>query len=164
MCERLRFCYADQHYAQVRGELEYIAQNLEAESWSMAVDQNYLKSLNKEAIKRQDVIYGNVCVCGGSGGVGGCFLSISACFLEAAEGGGGSLTLTLLVFSRVHSDGDAPRADLEDPPPGLHVRAEALPADRGRQAGPALPQRGGAAQSPPALSQLPQSAAERSST
>ncbi|XP_056911662.1 rho guanine nucleotide exchange factor 18a isoform X2 [Takifugu flavidus] len=47
----------DLHYAQVRGELEYIAQNLEAESWSVAVDQSYLKSLNKEAVKRQDVIY-----------------------------------------------------------------------------------------------------------
>lgn len=42
----------------MRGELEYIAQNLEAESWSVAVDQSYLKSLNKEAVKRQDVIYG----------------------------------------------------------------------------------------------------------
>lgn len=47
----------DSHYAALRGELESDAQNLEAESWSLAVDQNYLKDLNKEAIKRQDVIY-----------------------------------------------------------------------------------------------------------
>lgn len=38
--------------------MEYLAQNLESESWSMAVDQNYLKSLSKEAVKRQEVIYG----------------------------------------------------------------------------------------------------------
>ncbi|XP_070774898.1 rho guanine nucleotide exchange factor 18a [Enoplosus armatus] len=47
----------DSHYAVLRGELESDAQNLEAESWSVAVDQNYLKALNKEAVKRQDVIY-----------------------------------------------------------------------------------------------------------
>lgn len=38
--------------------MEYLAQNLESESWSVAVDQNYLKSLSKEAVKRQEVIYG----------------------------------------------------------------------------------------------------------
>lgn len=54
------FCRADVHYAQLRGELEHIAQNLEAQSWSVAVDQNYLKSLNKEAVKRQEVIYGGL--------------------------------------------------------------------------------------------------------
>ncbi|XP_074507881.1 rho guanine nucleotide exchange factor 18a isoform X1 [Sebastes fasciatus] len=47
----------DSHYAVLRGELESDHQNLEAESWSVAVDQNYLKALNKEAVKRQDVIY-----------------------------------------------------------------------------------------------------------
>uniref|UniRef100_A0A3Q1BUZ9 Rho/rac guanine nucleotide exchange factor (GEF) 18a n=1 Tax=Amphiprion ocellaris TaxID=80972 RepID=A0A3Q1BUZ9_AMPOC len=47
----------DSHYAALRGELESDSQNLEAESWSLAVDQNYLKDLSKEAIKRQDVIY-----------------------------------------------------------------------------------------------------------
>ncbi|KAM9349885.1 rho guanine nucleotide exchange factor 18a [Symphorus nematophorus] len=47
----------DSHYALLRGELEVNARNLEAESWSVAVDQNYLKALNKEAVKRQDVIY-----------------------------------------------------------------------------------------------------------
>ncbi|XP_041849626.1 rho guanine nucleotide exchange factor 18a [Melanotaenia boesemani] len=47
----------DSHYVQLRGDLELDAQNLEAESWSLAVDQNYLKALSKEAVKRQDVIY-----------------------------------------------------------------------------------------------------------
>ncbi|XP_028282780.1 rho guanine nucleotide exchange factor 18a isoform X2 [Parambassis ranga] len=47
----------DSYYALLRGELEFDAQNLEADSWSLAVDQNYLKVLNKEAIKRQDVMY-----------------------------------------------------------------------------------------------------------
>lgn len=51
-------CHPDSHYALLRGEFESDAQNLEAESWSVAVDQNYLKALNKEAVKRQDVIYG----------------------------------------------------------------------------------------------------------
>ncbi|XP_040000244.1 rho guanine nucleotide exchange factor 18a isoform X2 [Xiphias gladius] len=47
----------DSHYARLQGELESDAENLEAESWSTAVDQKYLKALNKEAAKRQDVIY-----------------------------------------------------------------------------------------------------------
>ncbi|KAM3605019.1 uncharacterized protein V6R79_019326 [Siganus canaliculatus] len=47
----------DSHYAALRSELDSNAQNLEAESWSMGVDQNYLKSLSKEDVKRQDIIY-----------------------------------------------------------------------------------------------------------
>ncbi|XP_026170347.1 rho guanine nucleotide exchange factor 18a [Mastacembelus armatus] len=47
----------DSHYARLRGEIECDAQNLEAESWSVAVDQNYMKTPTKEAVKRQDVIY-----------------------------------------------------------------------------------------------------------
>ncbi|XP_047446647.1 rho guanine nucleotide exchange factor 18a [Mugil cephalus] len=47
----------DAYYTLLREELESDAQNLEAESWSLAVDQNYLNALSKEAIKRQDVIY-----------------------------------------------------------------------------------------------------------
>ncbi|KAJ8387720.1 hypothetical protein AAFF_G00150210 [Aldrovandia affinis] len=47
----------DAHYAAVRGELECDAQDLEAESWSVAVDQHFLKRHQKEAVKRQDVIY-----------------------------------------------------------------------------------------------------------
>ncbi|XP_054481012.1 rho guanine nucleotide exchange factor 18a [Anoplopoma fimbria] len=47
----------DSHYTQLQGELESDHQNLEAGSWGVAVDQNYLKALNKEAVKRQEVIY-----------------------------------------------------------------------------------------------------------
>jgi len=53
-------CHLDSHYSQLRCELESDAQNLEAESWSVAVDQDYLKNLSKEAVKRQDVIYGRL--------------------------------------------------------------------------------------------------------
>lgn len=53
-------CHSDSHYVQLQGELDSDAQNLEAESWSLAVDQNYVKALNKEAVKRQDVIYGRL--------------------------------------------------------------------------------------------------------
>lgn len=56
----LSVCHPDYHYAVLRGELESNAQNLEAESWSIAVDQNYLKALNKEAVKKQDIIYGKL--------------------------------------------------------------------------------------------------------
>ncbi|XP_067330449.1 rho guanine nucleotide exchange factor 18a isoform X2 [Channa argus] len=47
----------DSHYVGLRVELEVDSQGLEAESWSTAVDQNYMKGLNKEDAKRQDVIY-----------------------------------------------------------------------------------------------------------
>ncbi|XP_032420617.1 LOW QUALITY PROTEIN: rho guanine nucleotide exchange factor 18a [Xiphophorus hellerii] len=47
----------DSHYAELQADLESDSRGLEAESWSSAVDQNYLMSLNKEAVKRQDVIY-----------------------------------------------------------------------------------------------------------
>uniref|UniRef100_A0A671YX48 Rho/Rac guanine nucleotide exchange factor 18 n=1 Tax=Sparus aurata TaxID=8175 RepID=A0A671YX48_SPAAU len=47
----------DSHYAAVRAELESDAQDLEAESWSSAVDQQHVKKLSKEMVKRQDVIY-----------------------------------------------------------------------------------------------------------
>ncbi|KAK5860234.1 hypothetical protein PBY51_021725 [Eleginops maclovinus] len=45
------------HYTLLQGELVSDFQNLEAESWSVRVDQNYQKALSKEAVKRQDVIY-----------------------------------------------------------------------------------------------------------
>uniref|UniRef100_A0A671YYJ1 Rho/Rac guanine nucleotide exchange factor 18 n=1 Tax=Sparus aurata TaxID=8175 RepID=A0A671YYJ1_SPAAU len=48
---------SDSHYAAVRAELESDAQDLEAESWSSAVDQQHVKKLSKEMVKRQDVIY-----------------------------------------------------------------------------------------------------------
>ncbi|XP_047198822.1 rho guanine nucleotide exchange factor 18 isoform X3 [Hippoglossus stenolepis] len=47
----------DTHYAAVRADLESDAQDLEAESWSLAVDQQYVKKHLKEMVKRQDVIY-----------------------------------------------------------------------------------------------------------
>ncbi|XP_069042256.1 rho guanine nucleotide exchange factor 18 isoform X1 [Lepisosteus oculatus] len=47
----------DGHYAALRAELEVESQDLEAESWSLAVDPQYLKKHSKDAIKRQDVIY-----------------------------------------------------------------------------------------------------------
>ncbi|XP_059425240.1 rho guanine nucleotide exchange factor 18-like isoform X1 [Carassius carassius] len=47
----------DAYYATVRGELEAIVQDFEVESWSLAVDQDFLKKHSKEMIKRQDVIY-----------------------------------------------------------------------------------------------------------
>ncbi|XP_043991017.1 rho guanine nucleotide exchange factor 18a [Gambusia affinis] len=47
----------DSYYANLQADLESDSCGLEAESWSSAVDQNYLMSLNKEAVKRQDVIY-----------------------------------------------------------------------------------------------------------
>uniref|UniRef100_A0A3B3UW71 Rho/Rac guanine nucleotide exchange factor 18 n=1 Tax=Poecilia latipinna TaxID=48699 RepID=A0A3B3UW71_9TELE len=45
------------HYAAVRADLESDAQDLEADSWSLAVDQHYLKKHSKDVAKRQDVIY-----------------------------------------------------------------------------------------------------------
>nr|XP_020447018.1 rho guanine nucleotide exchange factor 18-like [Monopterus albus]XP_020447019.1 rho guanine nucleotide exchange factor 18-like [Monopterus albus] len=47
----------DSHYVELWAEMEADARNLEAESWSVAVDPNYVKSLTKEAVNRQDVIY-----------------------------------------------------------------------------------------------------------
>ncbi|KAK6303018.1 hypothetical protein J4Q44_G00273730 [Coregonus suidteri] len=47
----------DGHYSALRAELEADAQDLEGESWSVSVDQQYIKRLHKDAIKRQDVIY-----------------------------------------------------------------------------------------------------------
>ncbi|XP_057714203.1 rho guanine nucleotide exchange factor 18a [Corythoichthys intestinalis] len=47
----------DGHYSSLRDGLERDSQSLEAESWSVAADQDYLRTLDREAIKRQDVIY-----------------------------------------------------------------------------------------------------------
>lgn len=44
---------------QLMGEFEAEAKELEADSWSLGVDQQYLQQLDKELVKRQDVIYGN---------------------------------------------------------------------------------------------------------
>ncbi|XP_062411827.1 rho guanine nucleotide exchange factor 18 isoform X2 [Sardina pilchardus] len=47
----------EDYFAGVRVDLEADAQDYELESWSRAVDQQYLKTHSKEAIKRQDVIF-----------------------------------------------------------------------------------------------------------
>ncbi|KAG2463467.1 ARHGI factor, partial [Polypterus senegalus] len=47
----------DVQYASLRSELDLDSQDLEAETWSMAVEQTYLKQYSQQAIKRQDVIY-----------------------------------------------------------------------------------------------------------
>ncbi|XP_053490399.1 rho guanine nucleotide exchange factor 18 isoform X3 [Ictalurus furcatus] len=47
----------DAYYNNVRAELDSMAQDFEVESWSLAVDQHFLKKHSKEVIKRQDVIY-----------------------------------------------------------------------------------------------------------
>ena len=46
----------------LQSELVGDAMDLEAESWSLAVQPHFCKSQEKHIIKRQDVIYG-VCVC-----------------------------------------------------------------------------------------------------
>lgn len=52
------FHFSDAHYVTVKADLESDAQDLEAESWSLAVDQQHVKKHSKETVKRQDVIYG----------------------------------------------------------------------------------------------------------
>ncbi|XP_030607959.1 rho guanine nucleotide exchange factor 18a [Archocentrus centrarchus] len=47
----------DSHYTLLQLDLETDAQNLEADSWSLVVDQNYLKTLNKADITKQDIVY-----------------------------------------------------------------------------------------------------------
>uniref|UniRef100_A0A668W2A6 Uncharacterized protein n=1 Tax=Oreochromis aureus TaxID=47969 RepID=A0A668W2A6_OREAU len=42
---------------QLMGEFEAEAKELEADSWSLGVDQQHLQQLGKELVKRQDVIY-----------------------------------------------------------------------------------------------------------
>lgn len=43
---------------QLMGEFEAEAKELEADSWSLGVEQHYLQQLDRELVKRQDVIYG----------------------------------------------------------------------------------------------------------
>ncbi|KAM7383737.1 hypothetical protein PAMA_011206 [Pampus argenteus] len=47
----------DIYYTSVLEEMELEGQDFKADSWSMAVDSNYLQSHRKNIIKRQDVIY-----------------------------------------------------------------------------------------------------------
>uniref|UniRef100_A0AAY5EYE2 Rho/rac guanine nucleotide exchange factor (GEF) 18a n=1 Tax=Electrophorus electricus TaxID=8005 RepID=A0AAY5EYE2_ELEEL len=44
-------------FSTLREDLETDARDFEAPTWSLAVDQQYIKAYSKEAIKRQDVIY-----------------------------------------------------------------------------------------------------------
>lgn len=53
--------YTDGRYNALREDLEADARDFEAPTWSLAVDQNYLKNYSKDAIKRQDVIHGKRC-------------------------------------------------------------------------------------------------------
>ncbi|NXF28763.1 AKP13 protein, partial [Nyctibius bracteatus] len=48
---------ADMNEGQLMGDLELDSQQLEAESWSQVVDSKFLQQQNKDAVKRQDVIY-----------------------------------------------------------------------------------------------------------
>ncbi|TMS12907.1 A-kinase anchor protein 13 [Larimichthys crocea] len=43
--------------SQLMGEFEADAKELEADSWSLGVEQQYLQQLDKELVKRQDVVY-----------------------------------------------------------------------------------------------------------
>ncbi|KAG1934860.1 rho guanine nucleotide exchange factor [Pimephales promelas] len=47
----------DGRYNALREDLEADARDFEAPTWSLAVDQHYLKNFSKDAIKRQDVIH-----------------------------------------------------------------------------------------------------------
>lgn len=44
---------------QLMGEFEAEVKELEADSWSLGVEHQYLQQLDKELVKRQDVIYGS---------------------------------------------------------------------------------------------------------
>ncbi|XP_077580653.1 rho guanine nucleotide exchange factor 18a [Stigmatopora nigra] len=47
----------DGHYSLLRDGLERDSRSLEAESWSTAANPDYLKTLERDSVKRQDVIY-----------------------------------------------------------------------------------------------------------
>lgn len=48
----------DAYSVCLRSEIETDAHEFEAESWSVAVEQPYVKRQKRDVIKRQDVIYG----------------------------------------------------------------------------------------------------------
>lgn len=54
----------------MRAELDADAQDLEAESWSLAVEPQHVKKHTKEMVKRQDVIYGECSVVGQYSSIG----------------------------------------------------------------------------------------------
>lgn len=43
---------------QLMGEFEADSKELEADSWSLCAEQQYMQQLDKELVKKQDVIYG----------------------------------------------------------------------------------------------------------
>lgn len=45
---------------QLMGDFESESKQLEAESWSRVVDSKFLKQQKKDAVKRQEVIYGEI--------------------------------------------------------------------------------------------------------
>lgn len=45
-------------YSQLMSDFEMGEKDFEADSWSLAVDNNFLQQHKKEVMKRQDVIYG----------------------------------------------------------------------------------------------------------
>lgn len=47
--------------SQLMGEFECDIKDLEADSWSSTVDKKFLKTLKKDEVKKQDVIYGKIC-------------------------------------------------------------------------------------------------------
>uniref|UniRef100_A0AAR2KDG5 Rho/rac guanine nucleotide exchange factor (GEF) 18b n=1 Tax=Pygocentrus nattereri TaxID=42514 RepID=A0AAR2KDG5_PYGNA len=57
MCVLCACLSSDGYYSSVRQELEGMAQDFEVESWSLAVEQQFLKKHSKDMIKRQDVLY-----------------------------------------------------------------------------------------------------------
>lgn len=54
----MMFSCLDSYYTSVLEEMELEGEDFKADSWSMAVDNNYLQTHRKNVIKRQDVIYG----------------------------------------------------------------------------------------------------------
>lgn len=53
---------ADMNEGQLMGDFEMDSKQLEAESWSQVVDSKFLRQQKKDVVKRQDVIYGEMCI------------------------------------------------------------------------------------------------------
>lgn len=86
-------------------------------------------------------------------------LNLMSCRFACSVQGSATCSCWLCMFfffSRVHPDGDAPRAHFEDPSPCLHVRVEAVSHLGWGQAWATFPWAGIYAQAPPALPTLPQ--------
>lgn len=50
----------DVQYSALKEDLESDAQGFEAPTWSLAVDQQFVKNFSKDFVKRQDVIHGKL--------------------------------------------------------------------------------------------------------